>query len=712
MQASTQGGRSGRGGLTTAAYEHLRQAAETYREVLVVRLCGEVGLRPPEIGRLSPDDFERRATGNGTHHLLAVSAADGDGTARHAYLPPTVRSAVRRYVNEHDIADNERLIDVTPRRIQMIVSEVADRAAEMVGDEDLRTVSSRDLCRYYARQLVHEEGIDPRVVLEVGPWEGLESLSQHLDPVDTDVVLDALERSAVAGPGQGWDHPELGRALDTVDLPVVVLDRDGQVDYANDGFAALTGYARDEVTGRDTSGLYADDQGAVDEGAGPARVRLRRSGGDPVPVHRFAARIPSKHGVSGGEVVVFAEAAGTTADEGRDQAASGRLSTAIEVLGETTEALSAASNRSEVVSAVCERVAAADPYAFTWIGSATRDGSVVSSAWNGIDESTAERLAAVAADARGGGAGLDDDLRVTEVDRSEALQAAVEEAETTPTAIACVPLTYGDTTHGVLGIGTTAEGGIGSEERELLASLGWQVGQALTHIERRNLLLADSVLELEFQTQSEAAFFVAASRQLGASFELQGLVPGENQSLLYFVLVRDTTPDEVVSLADDADSIESARLIRDYGESHLVEFVVAGEEPATTLTELGGQVTEFTVEDGIHAVTAEFTTETDVRAVFNGFQSTFSDSNLTSKQEVERSVQTTEGFRRSLEDDLTDKQQSVLRAAYLAGYFEWPRGSTAEELADSIGVSSPTLHNHLRKAQQKVLTAFFENIDA
>jgi len=710
MQVSSRVDRAGAGGLTTANYEQLRQAAETYREVIVVRLCGEVGLRPPEIGRVTPGDFETRSTSNGTHHLLAVANPNGEGTARHAYVPSTVRSAVRRYVNELDIGADERLVDVTPRRIQMIVSEVADRAAEMVGDDDLRDVSSRDLCRYYARQLVHDEGIDPRVVLAIGPWEGLESLSQHLDPVDTTAVLDALERSRVTGPGTGWEHSELGRALATVDLGVVIVDPDGQVTYANDEFAALTGFASDEVTGRDRSALYASGDAGEDSDGAPTRVTLRRADGPPVSAYRLAARIPSKHGVTGGEIAAFVEADDESVDASGGSAPA-RLSAAIDVLGETTETLSSASNRTEVVSTVCEHVASADAYEFAWIGSATRDGGVVSAAWDGIDESTAERLAAVAADARGGGAELDGGLQVTEVDRSEALQDAVDESGSAPSAIACVPLTYGDTTHGVLAIGTTAEAGVGTEERELLASLGWQVGQALTHIERRNLLLADSVLELEFQTQSEEAFFVTASQQLGASFQLQGLVPGEHQSLLYFVMVRDTTPEEVVSLADDADSIESARLIRDYGESYLVEFVVAGEEPATTLTELGGQVTEFTVADGIHAVTAEFTTETDVRAVFNGFQSTFPESNLTSKQEVERPVQTTEGFRRSLEEDLTSKQQSVLRAAYLAGYFEWPRGSTAEELADSIGVSSPTLHNHLRKAQQKVLTAFFENVD-
>ena len=243
----------------------------------------------------------------------------------------------------------------------------------------------------------------------------------------------------------------------------------------------------------------------------------------------------------------------------------------------------------------------------------------------------------------------------------------------------------------------------------MLAGIGWQVGQAMTDIKRRNLLLADRVLELGFRTESGESFFVAASDQLGASFDLEGFVPGEGQSLLYFVTMTGATPDDVVGFTADADGIDSARLIRDYGGSYLVEFVVDGEQPATTLTELGGQVTDFTVENGVQRLAVEFTTGTDIRSVFNGLQSSFPESSLRSKQEVQRSVRTTNGLRRSLEDDLTDNQQSILRAAYLAGYFEWPRGSTAEELADSLGVSSPTLHNHLRKAQQKLLTAFFDD---
>ncbi|MFC7027627.1 helix-turn-helix domain-containing protein [Halomicroarcula sp. GCM10025710] len=47
---------------------------------------------------------------------------------------------------------------------------------------------------------------------------------------------------------------------------------------------------------------------------------------------------------------------------------------------------------------------------------------------------------------------------------------------------------------------------------------------------------------------------------------------------------------------------------------------------------------------------------------------------------------------------MTDRQAEILRAAYLAGYYAWPRDTTAEELAESLDISSPTLHQHLRRA--------------
>ncbi|RDZ89653.1 bacterio-opsin activator, partial [Haloferax sp. Atlit-6N] len=117
-------------------------------------------------------------------------------------------------------------------------------------------------------------------------------------------------------------------------------------------------------------------------------------------------------------------------------------------------------------------------------------------------------------------------------------------------------------------------------------------------------------------------------------------------------------------------------------------------------------------DGGDATVTVEQPGEADVRAVVDAVTDAHPSVSLAAKHQADRSVDTDQGFRERLADRLSDRQATVLRAAYHSGYFEWRRGSTAEELADSLDVSSPTLHNHLRKAQQKLLTAFFDETPA
>jgi predicted DNA binding protein len=58
---------------------------------------------------------------------------------------------------------------------------------------------------------------------------------------------------------------------------------------------------------------------------------------------------------------------------------------------------------------------------------------------------------------------------------------------------------------------------------------------------------------------------------------------------------------------------------------------------------------------------------------------------------------------------LTDRQQSAFEAAYGAGFFEWPREATGEEVADSLWVAPPTFHQHLRKGQRRVFESLLSN---
>ncbi len=55
-----------------------------------------------------------------------------------------------------------------------------------------------------------------------------------------------------------------------------------------------------------------------------------------------------------------------------------------------------------------------------------------------------------------------------------------------------------------------------------------------------------------------------------------------------------------------------------------------------------------------------------------------------------------------------DRQREAIEAAYRAGYFDWPRESTAEDVAEALDIAAPTLHAHLRKAQATLLAELFD----
>jgi predicted DNA binding protein len=55
-------------------------------------------------------------------------------------------------------------------------------------------------------------------------------------------------------------------------------------------------------------------------------------------------------------------------------------------------------------------------------------------------------------------------------------------------------------------------------------------------------------------------------------------------------------------------------------------------------------------------------------------------------------------------DDVTDRQMAALRLALESGYYEQPRQTSLRELADQTAVARSTYEEHLRKAENKLMT--------
>ena len=260
-------------------YESLLDAAETYREALVLRLCADVGLRPAELTRLTIDDIEQVRI-DPPRYLVRVPTPDGERD-RTAYLPTRVERELRRYARSNGLSTDDLIFSVTPRRLQMLVSDVADRASELVHDPGLADVSTSDLRQYFAHTALVEHDVNPRVVKTAGGWRSFEALESYLpEPTDTEIV-DAFEDvERPSGPGHDRSGTQSGPVVgdDSVirlllaasdRYALLRLDSDGYVERWNRSAAAMFGYRAGEIVGTHVSTFYPDD--AVEDGA-PDRV--------------------------------------------------------------------------------------------------------------------------------------------------------------------------------------------------------------------------------------------------------------------------------------------------------------------------------------------------------------------------------------------------------------------------------------------------------
>lgn len=91
--------------------------------------------------------------------------------------PALVVSAV---LDDHHHDDTDPLVDLSACRVRAIVKECVHRAAT-TGDDDVRYVSSHDLRRRFAQQLLVDRQMTPRVVMQVGGWDSFQAIEPYLN---------------------------------------------------------------------------------------------------------------------------------------------------------------------------------------------------------------------------------------------------------------------------------------------------------------------------------------------------------------------------------------------------------------------------------------------------------------------------------------------------------------------------------------------------
>ncbi|WP_435152772.1 bacterio-opsin activator domain-containing protein [Haladaptatus sp. DFWS20] len=384
------------------------------------------------------------------------------------------------------------------------------------------------------------------------------------------------------------------------------------------------------------------------------------------------------------------------------------------VIQEVIHELVHAATRDDIEQLVCERLVESGLYELAWTDESevSREGVTPRTRAGGIDgylDTLIEFGKDIADDPTDMAMRTDELQVIQDVRETDKLpQFVCEEAlDRGIVSGISIPISYGNTVYGTLSLVSTRDGVLGKQAQAALKILGDTIGFAINAAKNKKILLSDSSVELEFRVTDPREVFLKVSRQLDCQCHLHGLVPASDGKLLHYVRVDDAEPKRVEEMVSDARQVEECRLI-DIDDVGFVLETVMSESTVKRLIEAGAAVQSATADSGEVSLVAEVPHDTDVRQVVDTFQSAYPNSQLIGKRTIDRPTQTEQDFRQSITERLTERQVTALRTAYFAGYYDWPRGSNAEEVAGSLDIASATLHYHLRRAQNELLSAFFD----
>lgn len=214
----------------------------------------------------------------------------------------------------------------------------------------------------------------------------------------------------------------------------------------------------------------------------------------------------------------------------------------------------------------------------------------------------------------------------------------------------------------------------------------------------------EGVTYLEFSLSNPAYPFVAASALDDGEVMLEEIIPRGGGGYAEFFSVIGTDPDLVVERAGDHPSADATLLERFDGWA-LFEFLVSDRCPAVFMGEQGALPRQVESVDGEGVIAAEVPPGEDATAITDRFLDAHPDAELIVKrqQPYKTPMFSHRYLQHALEEHLTDRQRETIRAAHDGGYYNWPRDTTGEELADELGISPATFHQHLRAAEQKLI---------
>ncbi len=358
---------------------------------------------------------------------------------------------------------------------------------------------------------------------------------------------------------------------------------------------------------------------------------------------------------------------------------------------------------------VCEELRRTEPVDFVWIGRPRgRETDLEPVAWAGEDSGyldsvgTTEMDSPVPAQRAAASHELYTCSNVSEhvLDDAWAKEALSAEFR----SVTCIPLVYADVLYGVLTAYSRTEDAFGQMYEDLLTDVTSLVGNYSRILEHRYEASDREFIELEFALSDATYPLQRLATETDATLRYDTVAESTTDAVRCLVTVEHGDAEQVLERARSTASVVDAEWFGTVEHGQLSLWI---KRPflASVVVKHGGRLLESTTTADETTVRVALPTTASPRPLLDSITSRYPDIDLLAQR---RTASPDGPETATVADRLTDRQHEILNAAYHGGYYETPRKVTGEGLAESFGISSPAVYNHLQAAHRTLLETVFD----
>lgn len=271
-----------------------------------------------------------------------------------------------------------------------------------------------------------------------------------------------------------------------------------------------------------------------------------------------------------------------------------------------------------------------------------------------------------------------------------------------------VPLLHDDVLYGVLTVYSEEVGGFEEMTRNVLAELGGMIGFAHQTVSQRDALVSTDSIDITLSLEDRDEPFVRLAAAANSNVSVRNITSRTDDTyLVYFSTHGTRNVEKVIDVACDLPIIEEIRSISGSdSDVPMFEAVAYRDSSLFEISDLGAELLSATATEQSLSVELSVPRTEGVQSFVDRVRNRYPSAVLQSQREGQ--VKPSTAGIQSPFDVLTDRQREILDAAYYAGFFDMPRGSSGTEVADSLGITQAGFSKQRRIAIRNLLEILYE----